>query len=245
MLSNLERTLIMKKFVLTLLGFLSAAPAFAADINVPITKAPAPVVYGDPWNGFYIGGNAGYGLDRGASTACCTASGLAVDFKTAPAGFIGGLHAGYMIHMPGSGFVIGLEGDGDIATLDGTVNNPGFIGNANSKNRWLASLRGRFGYVLAPNVLVYGTGGWGWGSSDFTVQAVNANGAFNAMSLSATKNGAVVGGGVDFAISSNWIAGLEYLHFFLNDSTMNMGGGNFLTASDNVDVVRGRLSYKF
>ena len=233
----------MKRFLLSAAIALASCnmnPAYAADMAV---KAPAPVVYGDPWNGFYIGGNIGYGLDRGASTA--TASGFAVDFATVPAGLVGGLHAGYMYHLPGSGFVLGLEGDGDLATLDGTVNNPGFVGNANSKNRWLASFRGRIGYLLVPNVLVYGTGGWGWGSSDFTVQAVNANGTFNAMSLSATKNGAVVGGGVDFAITANWIAGLEYLHFFLNDSTANMGGGNFLTASDNVDMVRARLSYKF
>jgi outer membrane immunogenic protein len=234
-----------KRFALAyFIALLAASGAHAADVALP-TKAPAPVIYGDPWNGFYIGGNIGYGLDRGASTACCNASSFAVDFATAPAGLVGGLHAGYMYHLPGSGFVLGIEGDGDLATLDGTVNNPGFIGNANSKNRWLASFRGRLGYLLVPNVLVYGTGGWGWGSSDFTVQAVNANGTFNAMSLSATKNGAVVGGGIDFAITANWIAGLEYLHFFLNDSTANMGGGNFLTASDNVDMVRARLSYKF
>jgi outer membrane immunogenic protein len=218
--------------------------ADAADMGYPV-KAPAAAYTADPWSGFYLGINGGYGLARGAGTACCNADGLAVDFKTAPSGFIGGLQAGYMIHIPGSGFVAGLEGDGDIATLDGTVDNPGFIGNANSKNRWLASFRGRLGYLFVPNVLVYGTGGWSWGSSDFTVQSVNNAGVVNTASLSASKNGAVVGGGIDFALSSNWIAGLEYLHYFLNDSTMNMGAGNFLTASDNVDAVRARLSYKF
>src|SRR5712675_847656 len=217
--------------------------AMAADMAVK--AAPAPYLNVDPWNGFYLGINGGYGIDRGGGTACCTVQGLAVDLKTAPQGFIGGLQAGYMLHLPNTGFVLGIEADGDIATLDGSTNNPGFIGNANSKNRWLASLRGRFGYLLAPNALAYFTGGWGWGNNEFGLNAVNADGSVTTINLSATKSGAVVGGGLEIALTNNWFARAEYLHYFLNDMNMAMPSGAFLNVSDNVSVARGGLSYKF
>jgi opacity protein-like surface antigen len=233
----------MKLLLAAVLAIAGCGPVIAADLK--LKAAPAPYVGEDPWNGFYLGINGGYGIDRGGGKACCTVQGLAVDLKTAPQGFIGGLQAGYMHHVPGSGFVLGIEADGDIATLDGSTNNPGFIGNANSRNRWLASLRGRAGYLLAPNALAYITGGWGWGSNEFGVNAVNADGSVQTIDLKATKSGAVLGGGLEVALSSNWFARAEYLHYFLNDMNMTMPSGAFLNVNDNVSVARGGLNYKF
>jgi outer membrane immunogenic protein len=235
------RQLFWASFLGSFAAFVLAGQGRTADLSILQTKAPAATTYVDPWTGLYLGIHGGYGLARGASTICCDAAGLAADLKTAPQGFVGGLHGGYMAHIPGSGFIFGLEGDGDVATLDGTANNPGFIGNANSKNRWLVSFRGRLGYVLVPNTLAYVTGGWGWGSSDFSVQ--NTEGT--AINLSVTKNGAVLGGGLEVALSSQWFIRTEYLHYFFNDTTMSMPAGNFLRASDNVSVARAGLTYKF
>ncbi|HEX9613623.1 MAG TPA: outer membrane beta-barrel protein [Candidatus Bathyarchaeia archaeon] len=238
----------MKKILL--LSTLLVTPAIGADLY---TKAPpAPLGYGDPWNGFYVGINGGYGFERGAGSGQTTnfLHNIGTDFATSPQGFVGGLHVGYMWHLPGSGFVFGVEGDGDIATLDGTQQNPGFIGNVNSKNRWLASFRGRLGYILVPNVLAYGTGGYGWGSADFTVTGTDGS----QVNFKPTLGGAVLGGGIEIALTPSLLARVEYLHYFLNDINGSFSGklmpigvsaNMIFHADDNVSLIRGGLSYKF
>lgn len=242
----------MRKLLLAAFAALFAFPAVAADL--PVKAAPVPPAYmSDYFSGLYIGAHGGYGFDRGDGTGTATtAIGTgATSFATAPQGFIGGLHIGWGTRV-GNGFYFGVEGDGDIATLDGTANNPGFIGNINSKNRWLASLRGRFGFIVVPNLLAYATGGWGWGGSSFTVTGTDGT----QFSTSPTLNGAVLGGGIEIALNPNWGLRAEYLHYFLNDlnaaTTGVMSNGVvalpaniFANVKDNVDVARVGLSYRF
>src|SRR6266436_7888525 len=199
----------MKRLLLVSAVVLLTVPAVAADLPVkgPIQRAEPAYDY---FNGFYIGAHGGVGWDRGAGTGFDPFGSM--DFNTAPFGFVGGLHAGVGTRLGGN-FYLGVEADGGVATMDGTVNNPGFIGNINSKNRWLASLRGRFGFVLAPNLLAYGTAGWGWAGSSFTVTGTDGS----QFSTKPTLNGVVAGGGLEYALSQNWGLRVEYLHYFLGD----------------------------
>jgi len=59
----------MKKFLLGAAGLvaamITAAPAFAADMAVPYTKAPGPMIAAIyDWSGFYLGLNGGGGSAR-------------------------------------------------------------------------------------------------------------------------------------------------------------------------------------
>jgi|SRR5882762_7174872 len=225
--------------------------AHGADMRVqPLaTKAPPAEVYMSYWDGFYIGAHGGVGWDRGAGTASDPFG--TMGFDTAPFGAIGGLHAGLGSRFGGN-FYLALEGDGDIATMDGTVQNPGFIGNINSKSRWLASLRGRFGFILAPNLMAYGTAGWGWSGTEFTVTGTDGS----KFSTSPTLNGAVAGAGLEYALTPNWGLRVEYLHYFLGDLHAATTGvicngectGVIPIGADvkhNVAAARAGISYKF
>jgi len=223
--------------ILTLVASLFATSAIAADLPVVPRKAPIVAEY-DYFNGLYLGAHGGVGWDRGAGDILGT-----LGFDTAPFGFVGGLHGGYNLRV-GPNFLLGLEADGDIATMDGTVQNPGFIGSVNSKSRWLASVRGRFGFILVPNLLAYGTAGWGWAGSEFTLAAGTTQ-----FSTSPTLNGAVAGGGLEYALNQNWGLRVEYLHYFLGDAHLNIAGGETIVplakATHNIGVARVGLSYHF
>lgn len=230
---------------LVLVASWAAIDARAADL--PVKAAPVPPLYLDYWAGFYAGGHAGIGVDRGAGTA--TDPFGSMGFNTSPAGFVGGVHAGYNFHTPGSAIVFGVEADGDVATLDGTLSNPGFIGSIGAQNRWLASVRGRLGFLLAPTVMAYGTGGWGWAGEKFVVTGTDGS----QFSATPTLSGAVLGGGLEHALTPNWGVRVEYLHYFLQDlnanTTGSINGGPILPIGANVthslDVARAGLSYKF
>ena len=60
-------------------------------------------------------------------------------------------------------------------------------------------------------------------------------------------NGWYVGGGLDYALTSNVILGLEYQHVFLDSEhhTTRAGGFNDHDIESNMDILRFRLTYKF
>jgi outer membrane immunogenic protein len=82
----------------------------------------------------------------------------------------------------------------------------------------LGSLRGRVGYLLLPNLLLYGTAGLGF------------------VSAGDTEAGFVYGLGVEGKLTDTMSARLEYLSFD-NDS----GRGN----DDGISVIRAGLNFKF
>jgi outer membrane immunogenic protein len=120
----------------------------------------------------------------------------------------------------------------------------------------LGSVRGRFGYAVVPNVLLFGTGGIAWEHSDLA--GLNAGPiASRSTAFDQTHDGFVVGGGVDWAPwNNNWIFRLEYLHyqftgtsstvFFPNTNNPNAPIANtFNWDRLSVDSVRAGVSYKF
>lgn len=239
-----------RKFPAVLLLAAGMSPAFAADLKTPppIYKAPDVVAPAyDPWTGFYIGGAVGYGWDRGSGTGTA-ATDLAAAFtslSTAPQGFVGGIHAGAGTRF-GSNWYAGVEAAGGIGSLNGTSQNPGFVfGSVNNQTHWLVSLSGRFGFIFTPNVLAYGKGGWSWAGAEFTATDITSGNTFSAKPV---LDGPLLGAGIEWAVTQNLIAGLEYNHYFLGDINAStvIGGAVFSTrVSNNVDAVLARLSYKF
>lgn len=114
-------------------------------------------------------------------------------------GFVGGVQLGY--NWQSNQLIYGLEGD---LSLSGT-----------DSIDWLASVRGRLGYLIQPSLLVYATAGLGLVSGD------------------ETDAGFVYGLGVEGKITDTMSARLEYLAF-----TSDTDHG------DGVDVIRAGLNIK-
>ena len=215
----------MKKYLLAsvaALGLVAAGAASAADL--PSRKGPvaAPVyVPAFTWTGFYVGANAGYGWGN------VNANGFAnigdVD------GFIGGGQVGYNYQM--GQFVVGLEADLQGADLS-SGNNLGLI---RVKTDYFGTVRARVG-VAFDRFMPYITGGWAYGNVKTSIPGIGFS------SDRSHTGGYAVGAGLEYAVTNNIIAGVEYLYVDLGEKNI-LGAGT--KVGTDFSVVRARLSYKF
>jgi outer membrane immunogenic protein len=263
----------MKKFIGLLVGALAiATPAFAADMPVPppAYKAPPPPPPAFSWTGWYIGGNAGYGWGSGTNpniitdafdslgfAGVVTPAGGNVFPSLSPQGFIGGGQIGYDWQVNPSS-VVGLVTDFQGADIkaSGTNNFSGITESLSERLDFLGTVRARAGLVFN-NWLFYGSGGLAYGDVHSTINYNDPilTGATVSGSQSETRVGWAAGGGVNYAVTRNWIIGVDYLHYDLghtNVTGFTVPPGTIipnasLTASQNVagDIVRGVINYKF
>jgi outer membrane immunogenic protein len=177
----------------------------------------APVYLSD-WAGFYIGINGGGGWGH------TTFDILPVLNATTSGGVFGG-HAGY--NWQYGSVVGGVEVDFDGANIKKTV-----LG-VEEKTNELASARARLGYVFFPSLLAYGTAGAGWGHSSLTFP--------DGVSFNVDQFGWVAGAGLEYKLVDHVLLRAEYLHYDFGKTTINVVDN----LKENVDVVRGGLSWKF
>lgn len=194
----------------------------------PRVPPPPPPPYN--WTGFYIGGTAGgaWGnFNPTTSTVTVPVGEINADVPAInaagmqsirPGGFTGGFEAGY--NWQPSQFLFGLEGDIESFHLSGSASTGPvvyhggagtFTLNSNASTDWLATARGRLGYV-AGSWLFYATGGFAFthlhGNFSFSETAF---GGSETASLSSSKTGYTVGGGVEANLSRQWSVKAEYL----------------------------------
>jgi opacity protein-like surface antigen len=208
--------------------------AGAADWMMP-TRAPRAAVVAWNWSGFYVGGHAGYGWGSDPFTNPDTL----VLASLNSSGFVGGFQAG--ANWQGGAWVGGLEVDLSGTDIRGSTPTTS-TARMSDHFDMLGSARARLGYVIWPNVLVYGTGGLAWtrleqGTSDIGFASTAPSWQF----------GWVAGVGAETRIGqTNWLARLEYLHYDFGESDSSFSPG-FSTTSGHPtnDVVRAGLSYKF
>jgi outer membrane immunogenic protein len=215
----------------------SAGTVLAADLPGSAAPPPAPAYIPAPppfsWTGFYMGGNLGYGFASASSTV--TGGGVTATGSESLSGFIGGVQAGanYQYGMA----VFGIEADFDGSTQSKTTTFG--IVTETDKIPWLGTVRGRLGLAF-DRFLVYGTGGAGWGNFQSTITATG----FGTATGTQSHNAWVAGAGLEYAITNNFTAGIEYLYL----DTGNISLGNFagVTATGRVQdsLVRFRANYK-
>jgi outer membrane immunogenic protein len=216
-----------------------ASAASAADMAPRYTKAPPPVavaVYN--WTGFYIGAAIGGDWIRGDAFTSFVETGGAFPLSAFnqrrslnSSGFIGGVYAGY--NWQAANWVFGIEADiSGLANSSTTATAPniGAPGGAllaggfvfNRSQDWLSTVRGRVGFLAAPNVLLYGTGGVAFAENKYfaTYTASNVGSLPWVASFSDTKVGWTVGAGAEWMASPNWILRAEYLYVSLPGSTV-------------------------
>jgi outer membrane immunogenic protein len=239
----------MKKFLLGTVGVLAlgmATPASAADM--PMKAAPVPYVapiYN--WNGFYIGGNGGWGMVSNCVDFVINGVGTASGCRDRSGGVIGG-QLGY--RWQSSQWVFGLEAQGDWADLSNqrvSLINSGF--STRTKTSGIGLFTGQIGYAWNAS-LFYVKGGAAVTDTRFSVLE-NTFGN-ELLSQSATRWGGTVGVGWEYGFAPNWSAGIEYDHLFMghaNNSftSTNTTVVNFLNSRVNqdVDLVTLRINYRF
>jgi outer membrane immunogenic protein len=207
----------------TLLAVGFTQTALAADLATPYYKAaPAPV---STWTGFYFGGNVGYSWGR--ETDNWGIFGFPGASETQPVrGVIGGGQWGY--NWQRSSWVFGVEGDFQGSGQRDTAVLP-IVGPFNFSDTqslsWFGTDRGRLGWLAAPNVLIYGTGGLAYGRVNSTY-ALNAGAVpLASLALSSTRAGWAAGAGIEAKLAANWSVKVEYLHLDLgsNNSLFSIG----------------------
>jgi outer membrane immunogenic protein len=204
--------------------------AHAADLPASVYKARPVAPAAWTWNGFYVGGNVGYGWLRstdeitGADAASATFlvnNGVATSLPLDSNGLLGGIQAGYNWQtLPN--WVIGIEADIDATDFHDSLTLPGTGGRpmtASERMNWLGTVRGRVGFTPANRWLVYATGGLAYGRVSVSDAMSNISGCAGnncqAGSASAWRTGWAAGGGAEWAFSNDWTVRIEYLHFDL------------------------------
>jgi outer membrane immunogenic protein len=240
-----------------LLATVSAAAlstsAMAADLpaRVPV-KAPAPVVVAPSWTGFYIGINVGGVWNRAEFTDWGRglqpfAFPIGTTFwSPSHAGFTGGGQAGY--NFQSGNFVFGIEADFNFVSNKASATLPaGFFVptvTATSKLDWMGTVRGRLGVALS-STLIYATGGWAFAHFEDTV---TGPGVVAPASVSKTRAGWTVGGGIEQMFAPNWTAKIEalYAQFGKWDGFVTGFGDTYRTSFEHQTLtVRGGLNYKW
>ncbi len=228
---------------------LLTAGASAADL--PLRTAPAPVFTPVPvftWTGFYVGVNASGVVagDFGASLL----TPFQANASVSAAGYVAGGTLGYNYQFtPGSGFVVGLEGDVGYSDIHNrlTLSSPG-IGSASAAlvtDSYFATARGRLGYAFGP-ALVYATGGYA--ATELGVKAdANGLGLAGSFSKKTSIDGYTVGGGLEYAVLPNLTVKGEYLYSnFEKPFAGRIAGVDFAArAKLEVQQLKLGINYKF
>jgi outer membrane immunogenic protein len=268
-----------KKFVLALSALAAfTGSALAADMAPrAYTKAPAEIAAVYDWTGFYVGANVGYGWGNShtnltsdpalVSPGFITLLGSANAAASNSAGVIGGGQIGY--NWQQGQWLAGLEADFSGTNVRSSNNFSGPVGvtrfvHTEQRLDWLATFRGRIGVLAAPQLLLYATGGLAIGqvktNSSLTTTVANnipacvaaAVGLCMGSSDTATKVGWTVGGGAEWALTSNWSVKAEYLYVDLGRS--NSTGFDtrftpplplFASTKDDFHIARVGVNYRF
>jgi outer membrane immunogenic protein len=231
----------MKKFLIA--GVAAAAfygtPALAADMAVKAPPPPPAPVWS--WTGWYVGLNVGgnWATSQTSTTVGNSTTGVfyppgtvnainaarATNFNTS--GFTGGFQGGYNFQM--NQWLLGVEADFEYFRSAGSTGQVNalvpFTLTSSVSTDWLFTLRPRLG-IISNNWLFYGTGGLAvtelhasWNYLSTTVGGTVTESA----SVSPTKAGWTIGGGVETALPGKYTLGVEYLYVKFDSVSTNNG----------------------
>lgn len=254
-----------------------ALPQFASAADLPRMTSKAPVMVPvTGWTGWYAGLNAGYGWGNEAVAVTGDEFLMAIGIPNGvvpasiaknPGGFIAGGQIGYNRQI--NQWVLGVEADlqwSDIKRRQSIATAvpggfPPFLTRDEQKLEWLGTLRGRVGYVLAPQWLIYGTAGLAYGGVSLSGYSALNHAVFpictgsycGAGSTSSTRVGWTAGAGVEYALTRPWSLKAEYLYYDLGGVSLYMpdllNRVPLTFQVHSVDfaghVVRGGVNYRF
>jgi len=225
---------------------ISSASAFAADL--PTRAEPvAPVAYvpAFSWTGFYLGGELGWiqASPNYTTGALLLGTPFVISAGSSKNGVSYGILGGYNYQV--GQLVLGVEGDFEGWTV-GKIRYTAVTGDfLTARSKWGGSVRGRLGYAV-DRALFYATGGFAYVSNETSIPTTGIT-----IGGDGTRLGWTVGAGLDYAITNNWFAGLEYRYtqyeaktFIYPIPVLNLGMIGFKGELNN-NQVTARVGYKF
>lgn len=271
----------MNKMLLATAAAISAFSMSAMAADQPYKQSVAAPA---SWSGFYAGLNGGYGwgnakfsiVPGGSWVGDPDLAGVTSAASRSPRinGVLGGVQAGYNFQM--NNVVIGIEADFSASGAKGRFATDNFNGVSSGTYSargeagadWFGTARLRFG-IAADMALFYVTGGAIINENNFShsinftnvaaplvaLPVTPVGGGANAGSNSIVNVGWVVGAGVEYALSANWSAKVEYLYADLGSNSVSSGYAQTTPTAANFDIrhredktlsiVRAGLNYKF
>ena len=245
--------------------------AFAADL--PSRRAP-PVYVPPPvplfsWTGFYIGGDVGYAFGKDNVRQVGNNPGRGPDAfynDGFPNGTTGGAHIGYNFStqslpvlgqfaggLQGLPFIGGFGGAGGVVGIEGDVQGTDYRSSQTfgtftetSRNEINGTVRGRVG-IAVDRALFFATGGVAFAQFQNSY-AAPAFGGYQQ--LSTTRIGYVVGGGFEYAITTQFSLRAQYMYINYSkytDVPVPVAGaiGSTFSHHDTTQRVTVGFSYKF
>jgi outer membrane immunogenic protein len=240
----------MRKFLFATAALIAlAGPAIAADMRLPVYKAP-PVVPVWSWSGCYLGGHAGGLWAKSKDWIVRTPGGAFYGQSLgehALDSWLGGAQAGCDYQFAG-GFVIGIQGDYAWTNDEGSHDSAREIGVAyHSKVKSLASVTGRIGYAW-DRLLGYVRGGAAWERDEYWATTIILGTAYTARE---TRPGWTIGIGGEYAFT-NVISGfVEYNYYDFGTRQIAFTpqvvglGPAFVDINETKSVVRAGLNVRF
>lgn len=217
--------------------FISMLTSLAAATSVRAQEVFTPPI----WNGIYAG------VHGGVNQLGFDADGYGSEDLSAGTF---GLHIGLAKQL--GPWIVGAEADIDLTsakeTVDFSVTFPPFAvaGTAKTELSATGSIRGRLGYAILPNAMIYATAGYAWASVDASF-AGTINGAAVSASSGTTLDGIAYGAGVEAFVLPQLLLRVEYLHTDYADQsfTSSVAGIGTLNTSLDSDVVRAGITWRF
>jgi outer membrane immunogenic protein len=217
----------------------SSDPAFQvvrAGLNYRFADNGAPASYmptkatmpRSDWNGSYLGVHGGYGWSKAGYDLADNFPGtpIVAHGSADPDGGFGGFQGGYnWVFAPQ--WLAGAEVDSSFGDLNGggffNATNGGvpFVTHSpvTAKIEDLGTARLRLGYLVTPDVLVYGTGGAAYARAQLS-DGAGDNSKFDHL-------GWIAGGGIEWKFAPTWSAKLEYDYADLGAVSIDGPNGSF------------------
>ena len=221
-----------------------------------VTKAPmAPAAAPYSWTGFYVGAHIGGGLSGNQWSDPLRGSGQIDQGSHNATGLLGGLQAGYNWQM--GHLVLGVEGQYSFADLNGDHDNASAASITDSassalatgadrfstKIKGIATIAGRVGFAsdAMDRTLFYAKGGAAYARGHFGEQeifseiiclapCITFNGT-NSLGADANHWGWMVGAGLEYGLTQNWSAKIEYNYLDFGTKTVNLIGTGCIPAA--------------
>jgi len=218
------------------------------------------------WTGAYVGGNIGSSWnssrDRYTKDNAPPVPNVSlVNNQNRDASFIGGVQAGY--NYQADELVYGVEVDISFAARNSgwktSVSDPFAYSNppeqsflrSKSNLNWFSTLRGRLGYALSDEFMIYGTAGVAVGQVNVrsqegvTTSPTLLPEATWTNSKSFTRLGWAAGFGAEYALTENLSLKGEYLRVDLGSNTFALPSGAYMRNRAKSDIARMGINYRF
>lgn len=239
----------------TVLARLSYRPGTSGGTYMSGAMNAAPPPRNAMWSGPYAGAHVGWGLlhaDYAFVPGSIGAFAAGGGFTDRPDGMLAGIHLGYgqqygqlVAGLEATASVGGLKASSQARVTSATL----FSANYETKLNWTAAITPRIGLANGP-WHIYAKGGAAATRADTSVSSVSDDGmgglSFLSFKESAIHFGWTAGGGIEHALTPNWIFGVDVAYYDFGSAHYG-GTGNAGAANYTVDLkgstILARFSY--